>query len=997
MRFASKRPLARSVAIAILTITGATLATEAPQSPTKWTGSLGERVAAQRAVEEVYWRHRIWPMESPGGKPALAAVLTIAQSQAEAIDGLRKLNVLASRFSRTIDAAEVQAEIDRIAGSTQMPDRLREIFDAVSGDADRFGDAIVRPQLADRVLRGYVTGRGETFDAWWKKTAPSIETVAPAPLAGLKLPAILSGCTVGTWKPMLEDYPSVRSDHVAVWTGSEMFIWGGTQERTGGLYNPATDSWRKTSTAGAPPSRLAGSGFWTGSEVLIAGGIDTGTPASYPRVVRYNPVTNAWTIGSALVGAAGRNSESVVFTGSDVIVWGGADFTSGSLLQTGYRYSPTSDAWTAISSTGAPAGRTSACAGWAAGRMVVWGGTDGTTPFNTGGRYNPTTDTWSPTTQTGAPSARSDATSASTGSKLIVWAGHDCSNFPCDEFDTGARYDPATDSWAAMSGAHAPSSRYLAPAVWTGSAMVTFGGWSDLSETGFAAGGGRYTEATNEWDLLPTAGAPEDRITHSLAWTGSEAIVWGGQNGSFTIDTGARYNVAADSWSPVKPSNRPIPTPGHKSVWTGSEMLIWGGNQTLGVGVGGRYDPVLDAWSPMATSNQPPGVRHDHTVVWTGTQMIVWGGRDSVDVTTYGDGGRYSVSSNSWSPIPATATLPERARHTAVWTGTRMLVWGGTDDPNLITPSAIRGASYDPATGSWTPITDVGALSPRSRHGAVWTGEEMIVFGGGGAAFPSDGARYRPATDSWTPPVNSDFRADYDAVWTGHAMIAHGGLTSPDDAVPGSILDARETFWRRVGSIGFPQPVSGQRAGEWLCNRMYSIGSTTVANAAYDPVSDRWTPVPKNPSGQSIPEKSDVVAAGSSLIVWNGNENGEVFCACAAPAVTLPRVFVYWGDPLDKDRVSWLVDPAADRYDLVRGDLATLRSSGGSFTTSTTACLANDTASLTLADAAPAPSTGFWYLVRGAIGTAIGSYDDGAASQSGSRDAEIAAAATTCP
>ena len=34
-----------------------------------------DRVAAQRAVEEVYWRHRIWPKENPGPKPRLASVM----------------------------------------------------------------------------------------------------------------------------------------------------------------------------------------------------------------------------------------------------------------------------------------------------------------------------------------------------------------------------------------------------------------------------------------------------------------------------------------------------------------------------------------------------------------------------------------------------------------------------------------------------------------------------------------------------------------------------------------------------------------------------------------------------------------------------------------------------------------------------------------------------------------------------------------------------------
>src|SRR6266567_5362370 len=41
--------------------------------------SFVERVAYQRAIEDVYWRHRIWPKENPDPKPSLDAVMSQAQ------------------------------------------------------------------------------------------------------------------------------------------------------------------------------------------------------------------------------------------------------------------------------------------------------------------------------------------------------------------------------------------------------------------------------------------------------------------------------------------------------------------------------------------------------------------------------------------------------------------------------------------------------------------------------------------------------------------------------------------------------------------------------------------------------------------------------------------------------------------------------------------------------------------------------------------------------
>src|SRR5262245_10935955 len=42
--------------------------------------TFAERVAYQRAIEDVYWRHRIWPKENPDPKPSLDAVLSQALS-----------------------------------------------------------------------------------------------------------------------------------------------------------------------------------------------------------------------------------------------------------------------------------------------------------------------------------------------------------------------------------------------------------------------------------------------------------------------------------------------------------------------------------------------------------------------------------------------------------------------------------------------------------------------------------------------------------------------------------------------------------------------------------------------------------------------------------------------------------------------------------------------------------------------------------------------------
>jgi hypothetical protein len=85
----------------------------------------------------------------------------------------------------------------------------------------------------------------------------------------------------------------------------------------------------------------------------------------------------------------------------------------------------------------------------------------------------------------------------------------------------------------------------------------------------------------------------------------------------------------------------------------------------------------------------------------------------------------YDPATDSWTPASVEGAPSARNYHTAVWTGDRMIVWGG-DDPYY----AHTGGVSDPATESWTPTAVEGAPSARGGHTAVWTGDRMIVWGG---------------------------------------------------------------------------------------------------------------------------------------------------------------------------------------------------------------------------------------------------------------------------
>src|SRR6266542_279896 len=114
-----------------------------------------ERVAYQRAIEEVYWRHRIWPKERPDPKPSLEAVMSQAQLEKKVKDYLRKSQALEDYWQRPLTAEQLQAEMDRMAQHTKQPEVLKELFDALGNDPFVIAECLARPALANRLLTSW--------------------------------------------------------------------------------------------------------------------------------------------------------------------------------------------------------------------------------------------------------------------------------------------------------------------------------------------------------------------------------------------------------------------------------------------------------------------------------------------------------------------------------------------------------------------------------------------------------------------------------------------------------------------------------------------------------------------------------------------------------------------------------------------------------------------------------------------------------------------------
>src|SRR5438552_176060 len=354
------RPVLLAVAFAFAI---ASVCVTQPENLSKRTLTFAQRVSYQRAIEEVYWHHRTWPKERSESKPSLDAEMSQAQLEKKVADYLRNSQALEDYWRKPIAPEQLQAEMDRMARNTKQPKVLRELFEALGNDPFVIAECLSRPALSERLLANFARDK-KPSDSVLPRAEKQMGKLMAGASASYTLPSISgapNGCIDDTWTATsTTNAPSARSRHTAVWTGSEMIVWGGSDQasnytNTGGRYNRATDSWTATSTTSAPVARTSHTAVWTGSEM---------------------------------------------------IVWGGANSSQGDVF-TGGRYNPATDSWTATNTANPPSRREAHTAVWTGSEMIVWGGCSGIQPclvLDTGGRYNPSTNTWTPTNITNAPS-----------------------------------------------------------------------------------------------------------------------------------------------------------------------------------------------------------------------------------------------------------------------------------------------------------------------------------------------------------------------------------------------------------------------------------------------------------------------------------------------------------------------------------------------------------------------------------------------------------------
>ena len=247
-----------------------------------------------------------------------------------------------------------------------------------------------------------------------------------------------------------------------------------------------------------------------------------------------------------------------------------------------------------------------------------------------------------------------------------------------------------------------------------------------------------------------------------------------------------------------------------------------------------------DAWEPTATVGAP-SPRARHVAVWTGTKMIVWGGTGPSGAL--GDGAMYDPDKRTWTPMSNSNAPSPREGATAIWDGSKMIVWGGTGPSGALGD----GKAFDPAAGAngqWDNISGVTNPTPRYQHTAVWTGNpttRMIIWGGFDGGELSTGGYYTSA-DAWFdlsaggPPSQ---RRLHTAVWddANGRMIVFGGLGFDPNTGTTTSLSTGGIYgplpgveaWTDLGQIGSPPAPRYEHSAIWASTHMIVWGGQNNA------------------------------------------------------------------------------------------------------------------------------------------------------------------------
>lgn len=250
--------------------------------------------------------------------------------------------------------------------------------------------------------------------------------------------------------------------------------------------------------------------------------------------------------------------------------------------------------------------------------------------------------------------------------------------------------------------------------------------------------------------------------------------------------------------------------------------------------------------SPVRITNALPAIgNYDTNYILADAMSRVKTGQLTLDVLKP-DGTKESSTLGIYPPPlgdplnVSTTALPSARRYaTAVWTGEKVLIFGGTTGFGFISQTL----NYDPVTGNVTIHNDTTGFA-RADQSAVWTGTFAFIFGGTGGQYV---LRYNPATQQLVGILTEPSLGNgTGAVWNGtHAFIFGGRTGSGQGARDLNVVRRYDPATNNLTNMTATLP-TGRWASKaiWNGTHAFIFGGNNLTSGTldtilrYDPTSD---------------------------------------------------------------------------------------------------------------------------------------------------------------
>ncbi len=321
-------------------------------------------------------------------------------------------------------------------------------------------------------------------------------------------------------------------------------------------------------------------------------------------------------------------------------------------------------------------------------------------------------------------------------------------------------------------------------------------------------------------------------------------------------------------------------------VTAGKQVFFWGGQDADGNALdnGAVYDPSTDTWTFLPTDTGTPSARLMASAVWTGTKVIVFGGTDAMGNPLH-DGAIYNPGGNQWTPLAPPASVSRRSSPYSYWDGTRAIFWGGLA---TATAGVAKADRFDLA--KWSSSTNAGDPGAIAFPTVGFDGATLYLLGGLLNNVRQDKVySYKASTDTWTSLAQSGLtpRSGGFGVWEGSRLVVWGGRDDNGLCSDGAYFAANK--WTPLSSNAAPTPrmVTLRRSG-WsfeirpgliaLLGGQISTaltGGLTTDGATYDVDTSVWSEIAGWPSTEAH-DYGMGVWTGAEFVLWGGRDSDGV-------------------------------------------------------------------------------------------------------------------------